>query len=240
MEILNYNRKEMLDKGCYITPFEFSLLPEGVKMAYLDNIYDYSVKRAREKCMNGDTSSAVYSYRGYVHPSYGIYFKNNGCTVENYDFGIEEFEVRCVNPTQVYKVSSEDQELLDYYLSVLMEAKANVFESYLTRTFYAGVKRVEDIEVVAGDKETNNMLHGILCNDANGIDNLTEEEKRMVMEAELSLLIESITKGNTPDTVSKLPESYRTVLEEILESENLSREDSKQLKISKQQENLAK
>lgn len=223
---MTYNRKNFIDSCNFITPFEFELLPENVQLAYLDTIYSYSVKRAREKGKNGD----VFNCRGYVHPDYEMYFEKNGCTVTNYDFGFEEYEVKCVDPNKGHKVTEEDKNKLDYYLSILGEAKANIFEGYLNRTFYAGTKNNSDIEVEFTDEETTNLFKKFTNRSFMSIDELTNEEKKMLMEAELSLVIEDIRNGETPECVNILPKGYKIVLNEEIEALNLALPEGKRLR----------
>lgn len=229
MQNITYRRTDYVDEYKSLTEFEFSLLPDEVKMAYLDTIYNYFVEEARRR----DDKDNTISCRGYVRPIYELYFKENGCKVTNYDFGVEEFEVKCADKNKKYEVSEDAKAKLDYFLDLLGNAKADAFESCVKRT-YAEMLAPMDTGDFVVFKEPN--VYGIseelkreslLRPDSS----FNDEEKKRIMESQLSLVLDSIINGNVPEYVESLPEEYKAVLAELVDSENLSRDDEHQLKL---------
>lgn len=225
MEKVTYSRTEYVDGYRSLTEFEFLLLPSEVKMAYLDSIYSYDIEEAKKR----DDRDNIINCRGYVRPVYEMYFKLNGCDVTNYDFGVEEYEVKCLDKDKKYEVSDEAKVKLDYYFEMLGNAKADAFESYVKRFYTDMLAPMETGELVTFSSPD---LHGIASDiRENSLSNLNDEEKRHIMEAQLSLMLDSIINGETQDTIESLPEEYKNLLSELVETENLARDDEHQLKL---------
>lgn len=225
MEKVTYSRTEYVDGYRSLTEFEFLLLPSEVKMAYLDSIYSYDIEEAKKR----DDRDNIINRRGYVRPVYEMYFKLNGCDVTNYDFGVEEYEVKCLDKDKKYVVSDEAKDKLDYYFEMLGNAKADAFESYVKRFYTDMLAPMETGELVTFSSPD---LHGIASDiRENRLSNLNDEEKRHIMEAQLSLMLDSIINGETQDTIESLPEEYKNLLSELVETENLARDDEHQLKL---------
>lgn len=229
MSNITYRRADYVDEYKSLTGFEYSLLPTEVKMAYLDSIYNYFVEEARRKDDKGNTTNC----RGYVKPLYEPYFEENGCKVTNYDFGVEEFEVKCVDKNKKYEVSEEAREKLAYFLDLLGNAKADAFESCVKRAYAEMLSPMDtgdfvvfkepNIYGISEELKRESLLRPESC--------LNDEEKKRIMASQLSLVLDSIIKGNVLDYVKSLPEEYKSVLSELVEAENLARDDEHQLKL---------
>lgn len=227
MQNITYSRTEYVDQYRSLTDFEFSLLPMDVKMAYLDSIYNRDIEEARKR---DDRDNTIYS-RGYIKHIYELYFKLNGCEVTNYGIGVEEYEVKCVDKNKKYEVSDEARSKIEYYLEMLANAKADAFESCVKR-FYADMLapmetgdvvtfREPDVHRIERDARANNLL--------SENSSLNDEEKRHIMEAQLSLMLDSIING-IRIIVENFSKEYQEVLSELVEAENPARDDEHQLK----------
>lgn len=222
---IDFNRKKFVDNFDIISIEEYKMLPSEVQMAYANHLYGYTIQKAKSK-------GKAFTYNGYVHPNYKSYFEENGCTVENYDFGIEEYEVKCVSPNKHLEISEEAKDKLDFFLTVLGTAKADAFESVVRRNNIS--REYEDTAEAEMtyfyDPRVLRLSKAVLYENAVTSNELNDEEKKMIMQAELALIVEELRTGNDFDT-TKLSEAYQEVLSEMLDSENIAREDSKQLKV---------
>jgi len=75
---------ETLINSYTLTIDEYLLLPEDEKLEYCNMHFGHLV--------NGQIGE-VQMGRGYIHEMYQKYFLLSGCTVENYDFGKEKYEI---------------------------------------------------------------------------------------------------------------------------------------------------
>lgn len=226
-----YNRKEFVDNFGIITNYEYDLLPLEVQMAYLDSIYGYKVEEARTR----EDKNYVASGYGYVKPKYAPYFEANGCTFENFDFGKEEYEVKCVDKTKKLEISEDAKEKLEYFLNTIGNAKADAFESRIRRYYQDIIDAMEKgEEVVFHHPDAQNVAKKIIYREVFDSDSeLDTSEKNIIIEAELSLMFSALENGEiTANDLPILPESYIEVLKSMVESANLSRDDSKQLTLN--------
>ncbi len=197
-----YDKKKFLEEYKLISLDEYGLLPYEVRMAYCAERFEYQVREAQEK----STSNGI----GYIHPYYKEYFDANGCTYENYDFGIEEYSLKKVSDKK-YEVSSEAKEKLNYYRSVVGLVKFETFERKYKQFYLDKIKKIEAGEAVELDNfDALNILKSIRNNSVSQWEAmLSREELEAILKAELTFVLEAIHNGENDEIAEDAPVIYK-------------------------------
>jgi hypothetical protein len=130
-----YNRKEVISKY-RLTPEEVEELSDDLYYAYVNSIdiYRYACDFA---------TSSGKSYRGYIHPVYFKYFNALGCEVINYDFGVEEFEIKRVSDSTI-NITNEARIKAKEYVKNIAKKKCNLYEETIINKLNNIIEYIQD------------------------------------------------------------------------------------------------
>lgn len=218
MEKFNYNKGALVGNYKLITHDEYGLLPYEVRMAYCDEKYGYAVKEAKEKGY-GDGL-------GYIYPSHAEYFKANGCSYENFDFGSETYEVKSVFDA-TYEVSEEAKNKLEYYRNLVGLVKFEIFEQRYIKHYNEVIEAIHNGKsVILNGFDFLSLLNGIRNKSlAFRKENLTADEQELLMRAELQFVLKAIDNNEEYDIADYVPQDYK----DYIENYKLSKGQTKKL-----------
>lgn len=212
-----YNSKQYIE-DYQITRDEFFLLPDAEKLVHVEKLYGYLFDALKHV---GD----VKTIRGYIPDWYKDLFFINGCNFENYDFGLEESEIKRINDSRYIQNESACESYEKHRRSIAF-AKAGVFESIVKKFFQDKIDALQNGQDLSfSTLEFEHILRSV-TDEAFSSDYLTKEEKDYIMEQEVTPFLEGFHHHSIRGVSKLLSQAYYEYLTskgfvcESLDSEN--------------------
>lgn len=157
---------------------EYCLLPKEMRLTYLDMIHRWKVNKAKEK--------GVVGGRGYMQEAYAEYFEACGCEVVNYDFGIEEYEIKSVRSVD-FTPTEENKKAVSDYVKFVAELRWSILKTTVENILYNELARLSKGEEIDLDYGINGLNY-ILTDDTFSSD-LDKETKKEIVEKEIDYCV---------------------------------------------------
>lgn len=119
----NIKKHDDYVKNYQLTIDEYCLMPEHLRLTYADMLYRSIVEEA--------VSKGAKRGIGYINPAYQEYFKACGCTMEIYDCGRLEYEVKKIFDVD-YTSTEENRQLVTEYVQAIAEVRWKLYASVVT------------------------------------------------------------------------------------------------------------
>lgn len=155
---------------------EYCLLPKEMRLTYLDILYREIVDECKEK------GSAIRS--SYIQEACREYFEACGCEVINFDFGIEQFEIKRVRDNH-FTPTEENKKLVSEYVKFVAEARWEILLTAIKDALYDELGRLSKGIVVDPNFNIKGLYLSSILTDDTHSPILAEEIKKELVEKEL-------------------------------------------------------
>lgn len=198
----SFNRERFIH-DYELTRDEYFLLPLEERMEYVKRKYSFILD---EIPSIGD----IKAIRGTFPFQFNEFFERNGCRVvnfENYDFNIEETEIRRLENVKL-EYSEEASKNLDDYIKLVAGAKADMFKSVLVGIYQAKIAALNSENTIPLAPIDEEKILETICSTEFYSTDLPEEIKEYIMLCQLSSVIERIEKLGFADISFRLSSAY--------------------------------